>query len=156
MTQTLKAGRVTVDDQGVRSKKFIGLFGAAFSLPWDSITGWAFGADVIKSRANPKGQVVQWVIELDDASTTHVLRLVPDTDVSKAIVRVFEQRLPAAFQSVSTQSVASQSSRLDPSGISKEFADNSNTHSVSFGAITTRQGGTLRRDASTTPDFPMK
>jgi len=92
--ETLKAGRVVLDHEGIHLTRFLFVFGSRFDLPWPSIIGWAFGADVVTSRGHPEGQVVQWVIELDVGEQTHVLRLAPDTARSRAVLAALQERLP--------------------------------------------------------------
>jgi hypothetical protein len=90
----LTLGRVTLDDDGVRRRKLFGLFGSPFDLPWSAIRGWAVGADVIHSRGAPKGQVMQWVVELDHPHGTEVVRVSPTEEAFEQLVAVIAERVP--------------------------------------------------------------
>jgi len=94
MTHTLSLGRVTLDHVGVRRRKLLGLFGHPFDLPWSAIRGWAVGADVIRSRGAPKGQFVQWVVELDHPGGTVVVRSSPTGDAFEGFVEAIAMRSP--------------------------------------------------------------
>lgn len=75
MNSTYTLGPVTMDENGIRRvKRFYHLFGEAFDLSWQDITHWAVSGDVLHSRANPEGVVLQWILELDHPGGTVVVR----------------------------------------------------------------------------------
>ena len=90
---TYELGRVTMDDRGIRQGKVLGLFGAAFDLPWTAITGWAIGADVVASHAHPQGQVMAWVLELDHPGGTEVVRWGRSEETFHTFAAALGQRL---------------------------------------------------------------
>jgi len=94
MTDSLTLGRVTLDHAGIRRRMLFGLFGRPFDLPWAAIHGWAVGADVIRSRGAPKGQVVQWVVELDHPGGTEVVRISPSEDAFESFVNAIGRGVP--------------------------------------------------------------
>ena len=89
-----KLGRVAADERGVRRKRWLGLFGGEFDLPWEAITAWATGADVIQSHEHPNGLAVSWVIEIDHARGTEVVRWGRGASPFDAFVAVVAVRLP--------------------------------------------------------------
>ena len=94
MQQIHELGRVTLDNDGIRQGKLLGLFGTPFDLRWEVISSWAVGADVMQSRQYPEGRVLQWILELDHPGGTEVVRWGRGEEAFYAFVEALGTRLP--------------------------------------------------------------
>ena len=92
---TVTLGRVSLDAAGIRRGKLLGFIGSSFDLRWADITGWAVGTDVMTSRAEPEGVVLAWVLELDHAEGTVVIRWGRGENAFQAFVEAIAQHIPA-------------------------------------------------------------
>jgi len=94
MPKPLTLGRAALDERGVRQGPFLGFIGKRFDLAWSTITGWAVGADVMRSHADPEGRVLAWVLELDHAGGTEVIRWARGEQAFHAFANVVAEQLP--------------------------------------------------------------
>lgn len=87
-------GRAVADHAGVRSTKWLGLFGRAFTLTWLEIVSWATCEERMISRQHPNGLVLARVIELRHAGGLERIRWGRGEDAFHAFVAHLEQHLP--------------------------------------------------------------
>ena len=85
-------GRITVDDRGIRKRRFWLFFGSSFDLVWSEITGWDTVEAVLASAESE--QVIARTLELQTANTVHYADWSGSALDFRTLVEEVRRRLP--------------------------------------------------------------